>query len=427
MIFVMLLLLATLDSILRTMRWDRRECGLASREPVENRGSGRRAVLLAVAVATAGVLPGFLTGGLAVQIRGELGFGEGALGFAVAAFFAASALASVVSGRVVERLGSTLGMRFAAVASAASLLAVSVLATSWWWLCACLVLGGLGNAISHPATHLLLAREVPQNRQGLAFGIKQAAIPAATLIAGLAVPLVATTVGWRWAFAGGAALVLCVALLVPKGEKRNKTRRVKEARAGDAPLAPLVLLALGIGLGSAAANPLGAFVVESAVAAGIGVGAAGLLLALGSAAGIGVRVVFGHLADRLNSGRLRLVAGMLGVGTVGFVLLASGSAPLLVVGVTVAFAAGWGWPGLFNFAVVKSNPGAPAAATGITQTGASSGAAVGPLAFGLLVEETSFATAWLASGVVAIFAAAAILAGRGMLLRNRAASPELRK
>ena len=391
-------------------------------------GPSRRAVLLAVVVATAGVLPGFLTGGLAVQIRGELGFGEGALGFAVAAFFAASALASVVSGRVVERLGSTtLGMRFAAVASAASLLAVSVLATSWWWLCACLVLGGLGNAISHPATHLLLAREVPQNRQGLAFGIKQAAIPAATLIAGLAVPLVATTVGWRWAFAGGAALVLCVALLVPKGEKRNKTRRVKEARAGDAPLAPLVLLALGIGLGSAAANPLGAFVVESAVAAGIGVGAAGLLLALGSAAGIGVRVVFGHLADRLNSGRLRLVAGMLGVGTVGFVLLASGSAPLLVVGVTVAFAAGWGWPGLFNFAVVKSNPGAPAAATGITQTGASSGAAVGPLAFGLLVEETSFATAWLASGAVAIFAAAAILAGRGMLLRNPAASPEPRK
>ncbi len=383
-------------------------------------------MLLAVAVATAGVLPGFLTGGLAVQIRGELGFGEGALGFAVAVFFAASALASVVSGRVVERLGSSLGMRLAAVASAASLLAVSVLASTWWWLCACLVLGGLGNAISHPATHLLLAREVPQNRQGLAFGVKQAAIPAATLLAGLAVPTLAVTVGWRWAFTGGAALALCIALLVSKGGEKG-IRRVKEARAGDVPLVPLLLLALGIGLGSAAANPLGAFVVESAVAAGIGVGAAGLLLALGSAAGIGVRVVFGHLADRLNSGRLRLVAGMLVVGTVGFVLLASGSAPLLVVGVTVAFAAGWGWPGLFNFAVVKSNPGAPAAATGITQTGASSGAAVGPLAFGLLVEETSFATAWLASGAVAIFAAAAILAGRGMLLRNPAASPEPRK
>lgn len=381
-------------------------------------------MLLAVAVATAGVLPGFLTGGLAVQIRGELGFGQGALGFAVAVFFAASALASAVSGRVVERVGSSSGMRLAAAVSAASLLAVSVLAGSWWGLVVCLVLGGAGNAISHPASHLLLAREVPQGRQGLAFGVKQAAIPAATLLAGLAVPLVATTIGWRWAFAGGAALALCVALLVPRGREEGMRSRVKAARAGDVPLAPLVLLALGIGLGSAAANPLGAFVVESAVAAGIEVGAAGLLLALGSAVGIGVRVVFGHLADKLESGRLRLVAGMLGVGTVGFVLLASGVVPLLVIGVVLAFAAGWGWPGLFNFAVVKSNPRAPAAATGITQTGASSGAAVGPLAFGLLVEGTSFGTAWLVSGTVALVAAAAILVGRGMLLRARAAAPK---
>lgn len=382
-----------------------------------------RAVLLAVSVATAGVLPGFLTGGLAVQVRGELDFGEGALGFAVAVFFAASALGSVVLGRVVERVGSSAGMRLAALVSAASLLAVSVLAGSWWGLVACLALGGLGNSIAHPATHLLLARQVPQGRQGLAFGIKQAAIPAATLLAGLAVPTLAVTAGWRWAFAGGAALALCVALLVPKGGEKG-IRRVKEARAGDVRLAPLLLLALGIGLGSAAANPLGAFVVESAVAAGVGVGAAGLLLALGSAAGIGVRVLFGHLADKMESGRLRLVAGMLVVGTGGFVLLASGAANLLVVGVVLAFAAGWGWPGLFNFAIVRSNPRAPAAATGITQTGASGGAAAGPLAFGYLVEETSFSTAWMCSGVVALAAAAAILAGRSMLLRGRAALSE---
>ena len=382
-----------------------------------------RAVLLAVSVATVGILPGFLMGGLAVQIRGELGFGEGALGFAVAVFFAASALGSVISGRVVERVGSSLGMRLAALVSAAALLAVSTLAGSLWGLVACLVLGGLGNAISHPATHLLLAREVPQGRQGLAFGIKQAAIPAATLLAGLSVPTIAVTVGWRWAFAGGAALALCVALLVPKRTEEG-IRLVKEARAGDVPLAPLVLLALGIGLGSAAANPLGAFVVESAVATGIEVGRAGLLLALGSAVGICVRIVFGHLADKLNSGRLRLVAGMLAVGTVGFVLLASGAPSLLVAGVVIAFAAGWGWPGLFNFAIVRSNPRAPAAATGITQTGASGGAAAGPLAFGYIVEETSFGTAWMCSGVTALVAAAAILLGRSMLLRGRAARPK---
>jgi len=386
-------------------------------------GLSYRPVLLAVAVATAGILPPFLTGGLAVQIRAELGFGAGALGLLVAVFFAASALFSVVSGRVVERIGSSRGMRLSALTGACSMVAVATLAGSWWGLAACLVFGGLGNAVSHPSTHLLLAREVSADRQGLAFGIKQAAIPTATLLAGLAVPTLAVTAGWRWAFAVGAVLALVVALLVPgRGEDGygHGIRHVAEARAGDAPLAALVLLALGVGLGSVAANPLGVFLVGSAVEAGIGVGPAGLLLALGGAVSIAVRVVFGRLADGMGGGRLLLVAGMLVVGTAGFALLASGAAPFMVVGVVLAFGAGWGWPGLFNFAIVKSNPKAPAAATGITQTGASGGAALGPLAFGLVVEASSYGVAWISSGAVALLAAAAILAGRRMLLRARA-------
>ena len=319
-----------------------------------------RPVLLAVAVATAGVLPAFLTGGLAVQVRAELGFGAGALGLAVAVFFGFSALFSVISGRVVERIGSTRGMRLSALIGAASLVAIAALAGSWWGLVACLVLGGLGNAISHPSTHLLLAREVPGDRLGFAFGIKQAAIPTATLLAGLAVPTLAVTVGWRWAFAGGALLALVVALLVPGGGDsgaRHGAQHVREARAGDAPVAALALLAVGVGLGSAAATPLGAFVVESAVAAGVEVGAAGLLLALGGAVSIVVRVLFGRLADGMGGGRLLLVAGMLAVGTAEFVLIASGVNPLLVTGVVLGFGAGWGWPGLFNSVrIYKTSP-----------------------------------------------------------------------
>ena len=388
-------------------------------DPVEDGTFLYRPVLLAVAVAAAGVLPAFLTGGLAVQIRSELDFGSAALGLAVAVFFATASLASVVMGRLVERIGAHRAMRVSASGSAAALLGVALFAGSWSGLLACLVLGGLANSVAHPATHLSLAREVPPGRQGLSFGIKQAAIPAATLLAGLAVPIVAVTLGWRWAFAGGAALALLVALLVPP-ETLGGVSRLKEARAGDVPTAPLVLLALGIGLGSAAATPLGAFVVESSVASGVRVGAAGLLLALGSAVGIVVRVVFGYLADGMGGGRLRLVAAMLGVGVVGFVLLASGSEGLIVPGTMLAFGAGWGWPGLFNFAVVKSNPNAPAAATGITQTGASGGAALGPLVFGVMVEASSYGAAWLLSGAIALVALVAILAGRAMILRDRA-------
>ena len=115
--------------------------------------------------------------------------------------------------------------------------------------------------------------------------------------------------------------------------------------------------------------------------------------------------------------RLRLVAAMLGVGTLGFVLLAAGARGLVVPGTLLAFAAGWGWPGLFNFAVVKTNADAPAAATGITQTGASGGAALGPLVFGLLAQAASYEAAWLVCGLTSLAALAAILVGRRMLLR----------
>jgi MFS family permease len=369
------------------------------------------------------VLPAFLTGGLAVQVRGELDFGAGALGLAVAAFFATSSLASALMGSLVERIGSHRGMRLAAVGSATSLLGVSLFAGSWEGLVTCLVLGGLANAVAHPATHLSLAREVPAGRQGFSFGIKQAAIPTATLLAGLAVPGIAITFGWRWAFAGGAALALAVALFVPAGTARA-LRQPKQTREKDVRTGSLVLLALGIGLGSTAATPLGAFIVESSVAAGMRVGSGGLLLALGSAFGIAVRVAFGHLADGMTGGRLRLVAAMLGFGVVGFVLLATGMSSLLVVGTLLAFGAGWGWPGLFNFAVVLINPRAPAAATGITQTGASAGAALGPLVFGLVVEaSSSYGVAWLVSGAVALAALATVLVGRRMVLHDRAVIP----
>jgi MFS family permease len=321
-------------------------------------------------------------------------------------------------GRLVEGVGAYRGMRLAAAGSAASLLGVALLATSWAGLVGCLVLGGLANAVTHPATNLSLAREVRAGRQGLSFGVKQAAIPLATLLAGLAVPGIAATLGWRWAFVGGAALALAVAALVPAGTSEGAVRRGEEAGEKNARVTPLVLLAVGIGLGSTAATPLGAFLVESSVAAGLRVETAGLLLAAGSAINIAVRVAFGHLADGMSGGRLLLVSGMLGIGVVGFALLATGEAGLIVPGALLAFGAGWGWPGLFNFAVVKTSPGAPAAATGITQTGASGGAALGPLVFGLVAEAASYDVAWLVSGTVALAALGAILIGRRMLLRD---------
>jgi predicted MFS family arabinose efflux permease len=383
----------------------------------EGNYSGRQTVFWAIAVATCGVLPPFLTGGLAVQMRAELGFGAAALGIAVSLFFTTQAFASAPCGRIVERLGPRRGMQAAALGSAASLLCIALFASSWNGLIGFLVLGGLANAVAQVAANLALARGVRVERQGLAFGMKQAAIPAATLLSGLAVPLVGTTVGWRWAFIGCALGALAIACMMPKTTE-SQVRHHTSERGGDMRPAPLILLAVGIGLGSAAAVPLGTFIVESGVAAGLRVEFAGLLLAAGGGVGIAVRLALGWLADRRPAGHLGIVAVMLVAGTVGFVLLATGAGWLFALGTLLAFGAGWGWHGLFNFAVVKYNPNAPAAATGITQTGAAAGSATGPFLFGLILESTSYGTAWLSAGAAALFAVAAILAGRWLLIRH---------
>src|SRR5205823_1137887 len=65
-------------------------------------------------------------------------------------------------------------------------------------------------------SNLTLARSVPAHRLGLSFGVKQAAIPLATLLAGAAVPAVALTVGWRWAYVIAAGLAVLALVGAPR-------------------------------------------------------------------------------------------------------------------------------------------------------------------------------------------------------------------
>jgi MFS family permease len=373
----------------------------------------------AAAVATAGVLPVFLTGALAVQLRDDLDVDATGLGLTVATFFGTAALTSTPSGRLAERLGPSAAMRVAAALGAVSLAAVAALARSLVALLGCLVVGGLANALAQPATNLYLARAVAPGRLGVAFGVKQSAIPAATLLGGLAVPAVALTVGWRWAFAAAAVLAALLAAARPGQGAAPRPRGTVGRGREDTALRPLLLLAAGVGLGAAAAGTLGSFLVSSAVAAGIGPGAAGLLSSACSAAGLATRLVLGGRADRRGGRHLAAVVTMLAGGAAGYALLATGRAALVAPGGLVCFCVGWSWPGLFNLAIVRNNPGAPGAATGITQTGTYLGAVAGPLLFGVAVDRWSYGPAWLGAGAVSLLAAAAVATGRRALRADR--------
>ena len=361
------------------------------------------------------MLPAFLLGGVAPLIREDLpAFEEQELGIAVSLFFLTSGCASVLGGRLSESRGPRLGMTVAAGISAAATLGV---ATSGHLvvLLAAASFAGFANGVAQPASNLTLAWGVPLRRQGLAFGIKQAAVPAGSLVAGLSLPLLGLHLGWRATFALASPFALVVIALVPKRVRRHSMAAARSRPRARMSL-QLAFLAAASGCGAAAANSLSSFLVLASVAAGLDVGAAGSLLAFGSVTSIFTRLAVGRLADRRDGEHLRTVATMLALGGCGYVLVALGDqhVAFLLLGVTLAFSAGWGWPGLLLFAVVRLNPSAPGSSTGITSAGAASGGVIGPLVFGLVAEHASYVVAWLCASSFAAIGVGCILAARAL-------------
>lgn len=375
-----------------------------------DRGLSGGVVVKSLVIVAAAALPPFLSGALAVQLRAALGLTHTELGVAIGGYFATAAIASTPLGGMVESIGWRRGMKIGGAATVLSLLGIGWLAQSWLTLSLLLSLAGLGNAISQPAANLALARNVSSRYQGVVFGIKQSAVPLATLAGGVSVPLIALTVGWRWAYSAGA--IFAVAALWPLPDHRVPAAPTGSTDAVYQPLAPpisrrpLFLVSVAGGLGAIVGTALGVFLVSTAVESGFSEDRSGLLLALGSVGGIGVRVGSGWAADRHGFNSLRAVSCLLLVGAAGCALISTEHPVGLLLGTVAAFGGGWGWPGLMNLAIVREYRRAPAAATGVTQSGVYLGATTGPPLFGLIADANGIGAAWGFAATAAVVAAA---------------------
>lgn len=388
-------------------------------------GHGPRVVVLAGGVSAMGVLPIFMLGGLAVFMREELALSDSLLGLMVAVYFGASSLASLPGGRLAELRGPRAAVVTAATLSAVGLAGIPLFVRDVAWLVPLVVLSGAGNGVAQPTSNLLLARGVRPERRGAAFGLKQASSAGATLLVGSAVALLVGPLGWRGAFGVWTILALVLPLMVPDTLRgRTPTRTAGVAlREGDVSLATMVWLTVATGIGAAIGTAMASFFVPFVVSSGISPATGGMMLTLASLGSMFARAALGVIADRMVGGHLRLAGRCVIAGAFGFLGFAllpvgEGSSALLAAAIGLVFLAGWGWHGVFNYAIARTNPNAPGAAAAIVGVGVFLGGVVGPLGFGLLADRVSYAAAWHSVVVASIVCYACMSIGGRLVQRE---------
>lgn len=386
-----------------------------------------RSVILMALVGTAlGGMPMWLMSAYSPQIVETLALPTTTYGALLGAFFGFSALTATAVGRYVNGINWLAGVSLTSMFSVVGLTFLAFFANSVPLLLLGLFIAAWGNSFSQTSANKGLAEFVPVGLQGRAFGVKQAALPLSTFVVGLSVPLFSTEDNWRFAFVAISIISATVGFLAISQIREKKAvfktvfSRLLERHNSKSALASqkqkvarhLVLLAAGSGLATGATMSFAGFLVLFSVGIGFSLELAALVMVVGSFAGVAARVTFGFWADKSEGGHLLLVQLLMLGGAMGLVLLAfTNNLAFLVVGTLLVFAMGWSWNGVFQYAIIRSDPGSSAFFTGVVQAAMMAGATVGPPLFAL-VSQLSYFAAWLFLASTMVIAAGLVRWGK---------------
>ncbi len=283
------------------------------------------------------------------------------------------------------------------------------------------VLVGVAGATPTPAGSTAIISAFPLKDRGFVMSVRQTGVPLGGAIAALLLPPIAVVTGWRQALVIAAALAILGAIVsflmlrhVPRREQlavRGERGTWRAVATRDATLIGLAGIFLA----------LGQFVLVSYIALylfeiwHLPVTLSSLYLVAANVGGVGGRLLWGTISDRLFAGSRRspliLVSLM---AAAGFAVLAwlplttpgAGILPLvLFLGITVI-----GWNGVYIALLSEiAPPDKRGRSVAYGMMISQIGIFAGPFAFGLAVDLTrSYRIAWALVALVLVLAAAVL-------------------
>ena len=374
----------------------------------------RNSVLVSTMVSTAFQI--FVVSVLASVLIDDFGLSRFELGLIGSLNTAVGAVTAPLTGRVTDRIGPRQSCAVAQLWTGVGFV-IMAMANSVWVLVLSAIVLGIPQGWGNPSTNALIAERVPSGSRGVVTGIKQSGVQLGIFLAGVSLPAMAESIGWRgamWFYAGLFSLFgLLPFALPPQAAAATEDRAGPVERA--APTRPydsravwlIALYAFLMGTGGGAIGRFLALFAEEE--GGLSNTTAGLVLAVSGLAGIVARVIAGRLAEH-RIAPLPLLAILASIGAVVCLLLMV----TLEVGtwllwiIALLFAVGHAaWNAVAMLAIILGVDRSQAGrASGTVMFGFLGGLAVGSPIAGLVIDATgSYQPVWIGALVLALASA----------------------
>ena len=365
-------------------------------------------MLVSLAVLSLGVLMPAVARDLAIDPK--------LVGAFTAIIYAVASFIALASAGPISRLGAVRVCQLAMLAAAAGL-AMNAVASVFAVIVAVALIGVAQGPIN-PASAHILSQRVPRGWFSLVFSVKQTGVPLGFAAAGVLLPMLLPTLGWRGAslFAAGMLLAGAIVLellrpkldasVAPSGPSAGIWSSISHVMRHP----EMRVLGWSALLYVVAQHTFTFFLVTYLYEhCRLSIAEAGFLLFLAQIGGTVQRLVLGALGDRFPRMMLLGWTGIgIALGAIATGLIAPGT-PYWLIGLIV-FAYGtvvisWNGVSIAEFAALA--PAGQVAAVAAVQTAlAFSGAVIGPPLFGLIAAVADYRTAFL---LVAAFVLAAAI------------------